>query len=96
MPQTDLPAAFQRLKARWIELQEAPKTRWLTADEMAEAQQMSLNLPALIEFIEAMIAEIPSEHSGECPKRHGYDHMRCRCEKDYMDEAAARLAEGLR
>ena len=52
--------------------------------------------PVLIEFAESMLAAIPAEHGSECPRKHGYDHMRCRCEKDYMDEAAARLAEGLR
>lgn len=52
-------------------------------------------LPALIEFAEAMIQCVPaSHHPYECPMAHGYN-IGCKCDKQFMDEAVAKLAAAL-
>ena len=100
---SDPSADLQRLKALCADL---PSAASLLPDDISPLHaasevarrfnRIAAALPVLIEFSEAMLAAIPAEHGDSCPRKYGYDHMRCRCEKDYMDEAAARLAEGLR
>lgn len=52
-------------------------------------------LPALIEFASLMVSAAPTEHSDTCPKKHGYEHMKCRCDKAWMDELIAKVAAAL-
>lgn len=53
-------------------------------------------VPVLLDALEALIACAPAEHDERCPRAHGYDKLKCRCDKDYMDAIIARLAEGLK